>query len=158
MRIHTYTFVLAALLAAAAVATLVSATVVTYQPCTDNPTITESGQFVSWVSKDNDAASSIITYRFCSNRAQDLRFATHMHLVQFDGSDILFDRPFAICAGSNEKRQACLDQLDVPYQGCLEGSVVARLPVAVNTPDQLTRTEIRLSEGLAGSIVRLCSV
>jgi hypothetical protein len=150
--------ILFAALAVALAASMADATVVTYQPCTDSETLTESGQFVSWVSKEDDAASSIINYRFCSNRAQDLRFATHMHLIQFSGSDTLFDRPFAICAGSNEKRQACLDQLDVPYQGCLEGSVVVRLPVAVNTPDQTTRTEIRLSEGLSNNIIRLCSV
>lgn len=61
------------------------------------------------------------------------------------------DRQFAICDGTDVKRQACIDQLAQSPQACLSGSVVLRLPVFTDTPDGRTRTEVRVSEGATGT-------
>ena len=126
-----------------------------FSPC-DSST-DASTQSLTWSTKDGDASASIIDYRLCGRRSQDLRFVTHMRLVHWSSGQQLVDREFAICSGTDAKRQSCLDQLAVSNKACLTGSVVVRLPAFANSPDGRTRSEILVSEGQDSTIMRFCS-
>jgi hypothetical protein len=129
--------------------------VVSFSPC--DTSIDGALQSITWSTKDGDDAASIIDYRVCGRRSQDLRFVTHLHLVHWSNDQRLMDREFAICTGSSAKRQACLDQLAQSNYACLSGSIAVRLPVFVNSPDGRTRSEILIAEGPTATVMRFCS-
>lgn len=129
--------------------------VVLYMPCDDNPNPSAVGQSVTWSSKDNDRLSSVLTYRLCSRRPADLRYVSNLQLTAYANDVQTMVRDTPICAGTSERRQACIQQLN--SDGCLSGSIVLRVPVQT-AQDKNGRSEIVVTESGSGIVIKLCSL
>jgi len=67
----------------------------------------------------------------------------------------VMDLQMAICAETDQQRQACLNQLQQSNFACLTGSVVVRTPVLIGSLNG--RSEILITEGKDQVVKRLCS-
>lgn len=114
---------------------------------------------ITWSSKDDgDSSTSVLEYKVCAERSQDLRFVTHLRLEHWNAGQPVMDRVLAICDGTDVKRQACIDQLAQSNTSCLTGSVIVRSPAFANSPDGKTHSLVSVFEGATDSIAHFCSV
>ena len=144
-----------------------SSSTVTFGGCVDRSipdqhtpaalTIIDSHQedVVTWSTKDVHASTSVVQYRLCGQRSLDLRFITHMRLSHWVFDQQVMDLQMAICAETDQQRQACLNQLQQSNFACLTGSVVVRTPVLIGSLNG--RSEILITEGKDQVVKRLCS-
>lgn len=112
-------------------------------PCPGEPTNFSLMSAVTWLHRDE--SSSIISYKICSARPHDLRFADNLQLSLYNNQYKSLERSIRVCQpGAN-----CV------HDGCIAGSIVTRIPYAKSRENE--ESIVTLNEQNGFTLLRLCS-